>query len=150
VRLARLAAGCLMLLMLALPSAAQGNRSSEHQMISQINKVRASHGLHRLARSNSLQRSSGRFAAALMSSDTFAHRARISASGRFRALGEALAMRSGTAPNARAALRSWLHSSAHRKIVLSSRASRLGVGVASGNFRGSAAQIWVLQVGRPR
>ncbi len=138
-----------MLLIFALPATAQGN-SAEGRMIAQINKVRASHGLHPLARSGSLQRSSGRFARTLMSSDTFGHRARVSASGRFSALGEALAMRSGTAPNARATLRSWLGSPGHRRIVLSGRASRLGVGVASGNFRGGGAQIWVLQVGRPR
>jgi uncharacterized protein YkwD len=151
VRLARLAACCLIMLAFAASttSATASARPADAKMVSAINKVRARHGLRPFSTSRSLERSSERFASRLMRSDTFGHRSRVSASASFHNLGEALALRSGSRPATLATLRNWLSSPGHRGIVLSRRATRVGVGVAGGRFRGGRAVIWVLQVGRP-
>jgi uncharacterized protein YkwD len=130
-------------------SASADARPAHAKMVSAINKVRAGHGLRPFSTSGSLHRSSTRFASHLMASDAFGHRSRVSASRSFHSLGEALAMRSGASPQTIATLRGWLNSPGHRRIVLSRRATRIGVGVARGRFRGGTAVIWVLQVGRP-
>lgn len=149
-RLVRLTACCFLMLAIAgsaaSPAAAGG---TDDRMVSAINQTRAHHGLRPLAVSPSLHRSSRRFAGRLMGAGVFAHRSGVSASRRFHNLGEALAMSSGLRPRAFATLRGWLNSPAHRRIVLSRGVTRLGVGVARGRFRGRAAVIWVLQVGRP-
>ena len=124
-------------------------RPADAKMVSAINKVRARHGLRPFSPSRSLERSSERFAGRLIRSGAFGHRSRVSASRGFHNLAEALALRSGHRPQTLATLRNWLNSPGHRSIVLSRRATRVGVGVAGGRFRGGQAVIWVLQVGRP-
>jgi uncharacterized protein YkwD len=116
-------------------------------MLRKVNAARARHGLPALRPSRSLGRSSGRFAHWLMSHGLFGHRAGVSASHRFRRLGEALAMHSGSKPGIRGTVRSWLGSPAHRAIVLTHSMRWIGVGMSRGRFGGHRAVIWVLQVG---
>jgi uncharacterized protein YkwD len=117
-------------------------------MLKKINETRARHGLPPLRRSPSLRRSSGRFAHWLMAHDTFGHRAHVSASHRFRKLGEALAMHGGRKPGVRGTLRRWLSSHAHRKLVLTRALRWIGLGMSRGRFGRHRAVIWVLQVGK--
>lgn len=147
-RPARIAAACLLsCLALALPAQAQAGSHAGQLMLRRINATRAGHGLPALRRSRSLASSSGRFARWLMSNGVFGHRAGVSASHRFRRLGEALAMHSGSRPGVRGTLRRWLGSPAHRAIVLTRSMRWIGVGMARGRFGGHPAVIWVLQVG---
>ena len=124
--------------------AAASGPSSE--MIDVINKVRAQHGLHSLRASPSLQRSSGAFSRRLMAANRFGHASRVSASRRFRRLGEALALHPGGRLKVRGTVRRWLRSSGHRHIVLT-RMRYIGAGVTQGRFGRRRATIWVLQVG---
>ena len=117
------------------------------EMIEVINKVRARHGLYGLRASSSLQNSSGAFSRRLMATNRFGHGSRVSASRRFRRLGEALALHSGRRLKIRGTVRSWLRSSGHRAIVLTRSMRYVGAGVTRGRFGRSRATIWVLQTG---
>ena len=147
-RPARIVVACsLASLALALPGTAQaGNASS--LMFQKINQTRARYGLAPLRSSPSLSRSSNRFASWLMAHDTFGHRGHVSASHRFKRLGEALALHGGSRPGVRSTLRQWLSSSAHRAIVLSHSMRWMGASMCRGRFGRHRAVIWVLQVGK--
>jgi uncharacterized protein YkwD len=131
---------------LALPTSAAADDSGP--MISKINQVRANHGLARLRPSRSLLRSSRAFSRYLMAHNVFGHRSRVSASLRFRWLGEALALHFSDKPEVAMTVRMWLDSPPHRRIVLAPQMRLIGVGLCRGTFRGERAAIWVLQVGR--
>jgi uncharacterized protein YkwD len=135
----------------ALPATAgaqTANDRAEADMIGAINQARAQHGLHALRRSSSLMSSAGRFSSWLMERDTFGHLSRIQASSDFVALGEALAMHSGSRFRVRSTLSRWLGSPGHRAIVLSPTMRWLGTGVTRGRMGAMRATVWVLHVGR--
>jgi uncharacterized protein YkwD len=134
-------------LALAFPAPVQANHA-QRLMVEKINKVRARNGLRPFRRSPSLTRTSSRFARWLMARDLLAHRARVSASRRFRRLGEALAMHTGRKPGVRGTLRAWLASPPHRQIVLTRSMRWAGVGLSRGRFGRRRAVIWVLQTGK--
>jgi uncharacterized protein YkwD len=147
-RLVRIAAACVLAsLTLALPAPAEAHHAA-NVMVSKINKVRARHGLPPLRSSPSLKRSSRRFARTMIRRDFFGHRSRVSASHRFRRLGEAIAMHSGGRPGVRGTLRGWLRSPSHRKLVLTRSRRYVGAGMARGRLGRGRAVIWVMQVGR--
>jgi uncharacterized protein YkwD len=144
----RIAFACsLAVLTLALPSPAMAHHAPD-LMIQKINEVRARHGLPPLRSSPSLGRSSRRFAGWLMAHDSFGHRTRVSASRRFRKVGEAMAMHRGRKPRVRRTVRRWLRSSAHRKLLLTRSMNWLGAGLCRGRFGRRRSVIWVIQVGR--
>ena len=151
-RLARLLAVCSLAAVstvaLVGSADARSGRQSTHAMASQINKVRAQHGLRPLRLSGSLTRSSRRFSHKLMARDRFGHASRIRASAAFHGLGEALAFHAGRRDAVSSTVRQWLHSPFHRAIVLHRSMRWLGTGVTHGRFGRSRATIWVLQVGR--
>ena len=146
---ARIVAACAVCVVaVALAPPAQARSHAGALMLEKINQTRARHGLPALRSSPSLGRSSARFARWLMAHDSFGHRARVSASRRFHRAGEALAMHGGRKPGVRRTLRRWLHSPAHRKLVLGRGMPWIGVGMARGRFGGGPAVIGVLQVGK--
>lgn len=132
---------------LSFSSQAYAAPSPADRMIAKINSVRAANGLPPLRQSPSLDRSSHRFSAYLMSRDLFGHRSRVSASRHFRRLGEALAMHSGHRLAIRGTVREWLGSPEHRAIVLTRSMRWIGAGATRGRFQGRGATIWVLQAG---
>jgi uncharacterized protein YkwD len=145
----RIATACLLLALalLASPAGAQGSSGRAGLMIDKVNRVRARHGLPRLRTSPSLVRSAGRFSHWMMASDVFGHRERVSASGHFHRLGEALAMHMGAGLGVGSTVRQWLHSPSHRAIVLTRSMGWVGAGATRGRFHGTRATIWVLQTG---
>jgi uncharacterized protein YkwD len=143
----RVAVCMLALAALALPAPAQASHATG-LMIGKVNQVRARHGLPPLRSSPSLKRSSRRFSNFLMARDVFGHRSRVSASRRFRRLGEALALHGGHRLGVSGTVRSWLRSPTHRAIVLTRTRNLVGAGCTRGRFGGGRATIWVLQVGR--
>jgi uncharacterized protein YkwD len=135
-------------LTLAIPMTAQAG-SARDPILDYVNTARARHGLAPLRASNSLHRSATAFAGHLMRAQRFAHDTRIHASSRFRMLGEALAIRTGTPRlHPGATVRAWLRSPGHRALVLSRSFRYAGAGYSRGRFGGHTAVIWVLHLGR--
>ena len=132
---------------LVLAPAAQAGRH-ERELRALVNGERAGHGVAGLRHSLALRRSAQRFARLLLRRGVLAHGARIAAPGRFRLLGENLALVGGT-PQPDRAVGLWLGSPGHRALMLDSRMRSVGIGRASGLFRGHPATVWVLRVGRP-
>ena len=117
------------------------------RVIAYVNQVRKERGRRPLRASPSLARSSSRYARWMLRNDYFGHRGAIAASGRFRRLGEALAMQWGWRPSWRWAVRAWMRSATHRRILLSGSFSRIGVGMALGRMGRRRATTWVVHVG---
>ena len=139
-------ATCLLLAGLVPPATAS---PGQQEMVRAINAARAQHGLRPYRLAPSLARSSRAFAGHLMRTDVFGHAATIQASRRFRMLGEALAMHTGSRPRRRGTVSRWLNSPGHRALVLSRAYTRVGAGRAVGRFGGyGRATIWVAQFGR--
>jgi uncharacterized protein YkwD len=120
------------------------------KVVGKINQKRQKQGVRALRSSPALMRSSHRYACRMLARDYFGHMARVSAPRKFHPRGEALAMTSGHRPRWKVAWRSWIHSSAHRKLILSGRFSWVGVGSCKGRMNGSRATTWVVHVGRLR
>jgi uncharacterized protein YkwD len=134
-------------LALAVPAAANAG-SERDPILDGVNGARARHGLAPLRSSNSLHRSASGFAGHLMRTQRFAHANRIHASSRFRTLGETLAIRIGSRRwRPRAVVRAWMHSPAHRALILSRSFRYAGAGYSRGRFGGRKAVIWVLHLG---
>jgi uncharacterized protein YkwD len=121
--------------------------STATRMVKLINKERAKRGLPKLHSSSSLRRSATGYARSMFRRALFAHDSRIHASHRFRVRGEALEWHRGWRSGLHRAVRSWLHSPAHRALLLSSRFRYIGPGRACGHFQGSRATFWVLHFG---
>jgi uncharacterized protein YkwD len=117
-------------------------------MFEKINQIRRAHGLRRLRPSFSLFVSAKLYARRMIRSDYFGHLARIRVASRFRLAGETLAWHSGWRLSPRQTVRQWMGSPAHRAILLSSRFTRLGVGLARGRYGRMKATTWVAHVGR--
>jgi uncharacterized protein YkwD len=77
-----------------------------------------------------------------------AHRSRVSASGHFSRLGEALAMHGGRGLGVGSVVRMWLRSPTHRAVILTRSMNLVGAGASQGRFHGRRATIWVVQAGR--
>lgn len=124
-----------------------GAIGTEPAMVAEVNRARASRGLGPMRYSTSLRRSAGRYANWMLRADYFGHPARIRASRRFRRLGEALALHSGSRALIRLTVQRWLGSPPHRRLVLSRGFRYLGAGRAHGSFRGMDSTTWVLHFG---
>jgi uncharacterized protein YkwD len=149
-RLVRTLVACSLVVgVLALPAAETAAAKSPGQKVAgYVNKIRKAHGLRPLKRSRSLWASSGRYARWMMRRDVFGHRANIAVSHRFRIRGETLAMQSGWRVRCRKVVRQWIHSPAHRRLLLSSRFTWIGVGRARGRMGSRAATTWVAHFGK--
>ncbi len=135
----------------AAPGALSG-AARQHAVVCEINRVRTRRGLAPVAPHPRLTRMADRFARAMVSHRFFSHvgpggatlDARLRAAGyRGRSAGEVLAWGQGRYASPRAAVRSWLHSPPHRRVLLGRHYRDVGVGVALGNpfgrgMRGSA------------
>ena len=132
-------------------AASAGNRDKNRlQKVAQkeINTLRSNNGVRKMRRSRSLSRSASAYAGYMLRSGWFGHLSTIKASGRYRALGEVILKHPGRHGRPRVAVNRWARSAAHRFILLSPRYRQVGVGKASGWFRGRRVTIWVAHVGR--
>jgi uncharacterized protein YkwD len=120
---------------------------TEPAMVAEVNRVRASRGLRPMRYCTSLRRSAGSYARWMLRAGYFGHPARIRASRRFRRLGEALAMHTGSRALIRQTVQRWLGSPPHRRLVLAHAFRHLGAGRALGSFRGRLSTTWVLHFG---
>ncbi len=104
-----------------------------------VNRARASAGLRGFRGHRALSRAAGRHARDMARGRFFAHQRSGGPSLRSRArsagwrggrLGEAIAYGCGSSAGPAAIVRSWLNSPPHRAILLSTRLSRVGIGIA--------------------
>jgi len=135
---------CGAVLAVAAPAAADGN---QQRMLHALNAVRAQHGLASFHGSASLHRSASAYARWMLRSEYFGHLRRIRASGRFTRLGEALAWHSGGRARVHRTVSAWMHSPAHRALILHPGFRWLGAGMARGRLAGRRATAWVLHFG---
>jgi uncharacterized protein YkwD len=135
---------------LALPAAAPalGADSVGPELIAKINATRTHHGARPLRVSPALSRSSRGYACRMLRQDYFGHQAHVSAPHKFSPRGEALAMTSGLRLRWRVAFSGWMHSSAHRSLLLNGRFNWIGVGSCRGRMGSRRAVTWVAHLGR--
>ena len=142
-----IAVAALVLALLPAASAA----SPESRMLAGINQARAANGLPALRHSGNLSASAGRYSRYMLARDYFGHLSRIHASwSRWSWLGENLAMYPGWGTRVGSIVRAWLHSPAHRSVMLGTRYRFAGVGYAHGRMGGRRATTVTLHVGRAR
>ena len=120
--------------------ASAGFSTTEQVLLSEMNRVRASHGLVRLRLDWTLQRAARSHSADMLRRDYFAHGDFATRLTRFGArgprIGENLAWGVGTRARARSIVRMWLDSPGHRRNLLRSGFRRVGVASLAGTFRG--------------
>src|SRR5918999_2288535 len=92
--------------------------ASADPMVGKINRARRRNGLRRLRVSGRLTRSSRRFGRHLMRADRFGHDSHIWGGGRYRRVGEVLAMHRGWRSRRTATIRGWMRSAGHRSVLL--------------------------------
>jgi uncharacterized protein YkwD len=131
-----------------LPTAPAVAASPAQKATFVINVTRAKHGLRPLRVSPSLRRSARRYARRMLRHDYFGHGSRISASRRFRRLGETLGLNWGWRARWRRIVRAWMRSPSHRRILLSRRYTWVGVGFARGRMGRTPASTWVAHFGK--
>jgi uncharacterized protein YkwD len=105
-------------------------RSPEAGLLRAVNSARTAHGLHRVRIGSTLERYSNSWASYLLRHNAFYHGSL--GYGTSENLGWLTCRRSW----ARALVRMWLNSPAHRPHLLAAGARRIGVGVATGRFSG--------------
>jgi uncharacterized protein YkwD len=145
----------------ASPGALSG-AARRHAVVCEINRVRRGHGLRPVAANARLNRMASRFARTMVARGFFSHvgpggatlGARLRAAGyRGRAAGEVLAWGQGRHATPRAAVRSWLHSPPHRRVLLGRSYRDVGVGVALGSPFGGGTRssaTYAASLGRSR
>jgi uncharacterized protein YkwD len=121
--------------------------ASADPMVGKINRVRRRSGRRPLRASARLTRSSRRFGRYLMRADRFGHDSHIWGGGRYRRVGEVLAMHYGWRARRSRTIRGWMNSSGHRAVLLGGY-RMVGVARVRGRFGSRRATIWVAQVAR--
>ena len=142
-----LAAALAVALMLA-PTSMTAAAGAANPMVDKINQTRAAHGLPPLRESASLTRSSQRYGHTLMRANRFGHSSRIRASGRFRRLGEILALHRGWKLRRAYTVRAWLNSPPHRSVILSRSFRYVGAWAVKGKMGRGRSTVWVAHFGR--
>ncbi len=138
--------GFLIAAVVALPAAA----SPQGDAIDQLNQLRKASGLPSLQASESLQRSSTRYARRMIDNDYFGHASRIAASSAFGRVGETLELHSGWRPDPAQTISAWMNSSGHRAVLMSSAYRWVGMGIARGKIGSRLVTVWVAHVGARR
>ena len=133
--------------LLCCGQALASKREADAAMLDAINEARTRQDLPALHSNRPLARSASAFAARLLHRDVFAHAKTIHASGRFRRLGEVLAMHPGSRAWPEVTVWRWLHSPTHRELLLSRNFAWMGAGRAVGSFHGRRTTIWVVHLG---
>jgi uncharacterized protein YkwD len=118
-------------------------------MVERINDLRRSHGLRALEVSRSLMRSADAYSDTMMARQYFGHASRIQASSRFQRLGEIIEIHRGGHPDIDWALRDWLGSPPHMRVILDPWFTYIGAGYTVGRFTGRTNTIWTVHFGRP-
>jgi uncharacterized protein YkwD len=130
----------------AAPAAA----TAEQHAIAQLNQIRQANGLPALRASGALHRSSTRYAHHMVATHYFGHESRIAVSGHFDRAAETLAMHAGQRAQPGRTIAQWMHSPAHRAVLLSRGFQAVGMGIARGRIGSRLVTVWVAHVGARR
>lgn len=147
------------------PAAAFDRRASERTMLELINHARDNRGLAALRINAALDQAALSHSREMLSRDYFSHlsagggsyfgrllRAGYSRSGYSSwAVSEVIGRGSGSFGTPQAIFAAWMRSSTHRSILLGKRWRDVGIGAASGSFRGvSGSVLYTVDLGRRR
>ena len=138
--------GFLIAAVVALPAAA----SPQGAAINHLNQLRSASGLPALHASESLQRSSTKYARRMIHTDYFGHASRIAASRTFGRIGETLELNRGWRADPGQTISAWMNSSGHRAVLMSSAYRWVGMGIARGKIGSRLVTVWVAHVGARR
>jgi uncharacterized protein YkwD len=141
--------GLLVVAATVLP-AASAAASAQQDAIDQLNQVRRANGLAQLRASESLHRSSTRYAKHMIGAEYFGHASHIAASSAFGRVGETLELHSGWHADASQTIDEWMNSPAHRAVLLSPSFRYVGMGIAHGRLGSRLVTVWVAHVGARR
>ena len=128
----------------------------EKKVLALVNAVRVKHGLHKLRMVASLERAARAHSREMVSRGYFGHDSYSGASFSTRLIhygytqtgctrwtvGEDIACGSGSGGTPRAIFRAWMHSPAHRAVILTRCFRNVGVGRAEGAFRGISGVVF--------
>jgi uncharacterized protein YkwD len=124
------------------------SRSSENRVFVLLNHIRSEHGLAPFTASTALRGSAREHSADMIVHDYFEHNsARETFDKRIRRflasplVGEDIAWGSGSYGTPAGLVSLWMHSSAHRHIILMPSLHRLGLGIATGTFDGTPGAV---------
>ncbi len=129
---------------------------AESRMLALVNHARVTHGLHKLKMVRSLERASRAHSREMVSDAYFAHssfngesfsarliRFGYTTSGCTRwTVGEDIACGYGPGSTVKALFTAWMHSPAHRAVILTKRFRNVGIGRAKGTFRGISGMVF--------
>jgi uncharacterized protein YkwD len=138
---------CACAAVMLLPAAPSAGADAEREAIAELNDVRRANGVPPLRVSESLSRSSGRYARRMLRHDFFGHGSDIEVAAGFDSAGETLAWHSGWNPRPRRTVSRWMASSGHRTVLLSPSFRWVGMGLAKGKLGSQVATTWVAHVG---
>jgi uncharacterized protein YkwD len=137
------------------PAQAHDRAAIEGALLQLINNMRANHGLHAVKLQSKLDSAAIAHSRQMLSRDYFSHDSaggasyaqRLRAAGYTRSgyrhwsVGEVIGWGKGSAGTAKAIFNAWMHSSAHRTVILTGRWRDVGVGCGEGTFRGLAGTL---------
>jgi uncharacterized protein YkwD len=141
--------GFLIAAAVVLP-AASAAANPQQDAIDQLNQIRQANGLPELRASDSLHRSSTKYARHMIDTDYFGHATRIAVSSQFGRAGETLELHSGFNPDPAQTITEWMNSPTHRAVLLSPSYRWVGMGIARGRIGSSLVTVWVAHVGGRR
>jgi uncharacterized protein YkwD len=119
----------------------------QRDAIDHLNQIRQANGLAQLRTSESLHRSSSRYAKHMIESDYFGHASHIAASSAFGRVGETLELQNGWSVDPASTISAWMNSPGHRAVLMSSAYRWVGMGIARGKIGSKLVTVWVAHVG---
>jgi uncharacterized protein YkwD len=149
---AAMAAGAL------TPATPAADASVRTDTLRAVNKERAKHGLKKVRRSSKLARSAKAHSRKMVAHNAFTHNVAGEASllkrvrrtgyggGRWKA-GEILAWGAGSRAKPKAIVRAWMHSSEHRRIILTRGFRSAGTGVVGETPSGGSGRTYTMHFG---
>jgi uncharacterized protein YkwD len=122
--------------------------STESRVVTLLNGIRHEHGLSKLTGSTALRNAARSHSADMLRRGYFEHNSgnesfdkRIHRFLKSPLVGENIAWGTGSYGTAEGLVNLWMHSRAHRHIILMSDLHRVGLGIATGRYRGTAGAV---------
>ena len=122
--------------------------SSESQVLVLLNDIRHEHGLGELTGSAALRSAAREHSTDMLKRSYFAHNSpgesfdkRIRRHLASSLVGENIAWGTGSYGTPAGIVEMWMHSPAHRHIILMPELHRVGLGIATGRFQGSSSAV---------
>jgi len=117
------------------------------ELIGQINRFRAAHGVAALRADGRLTQGSFVHARWMMAANRFQHAGGGSGRDGFRRVGEVIALHPARTPRPGRALSAWERSPGHRALLLDRSFHSVGAGWAAGRLGGRSGTTWVARRG---